>query len=293
MKLRKSPVIKVWERILLRAGIIFRNIWKKQETVQSGTWYSLGKQKKGSRLQYCFLVENGKCLWHGPLSEYKKRKLTGSVAKTVSLTRSRIISTVSAVWDWWRWQAMSAVTIEAVWLKPPPPFCRSRLVVLQWWQNRTRWDRCHLYSHFHCLSHWFHHLVQRSKWNNMKDMGYSVSPSSLFPFHLVPQRGWPPWEWESVGGANFAKFPPVNHPNESHCDLIRWLNDLLKKEWTAGITESPQCPDAFDMKISKKSKRNKPITGISWDRKRLFFFLMLSAAQSTKTKESQCNGTDL
>lgn len=47
--------------------------------------------------------------------------------------------------------------------------------------------------------------------------------------------------------------------------------------------ESLQCLDVLNMKISKRRKRNNYITGISWNRKRLF---MLSAAQSTKTTKS-------
>lgn len=61
--------------------------------------------------------------------------------------------------------------------------------------------------------------------------------------------------------------------------LIRHLmcwNALLKKEQTAGVMESPQCLDAFEMMISKKRKRNK------WDRR---FFCMLSSAESTNSKE--------
>jgi len=52
--------------------------------------------------------------------------------------------------------------------------------------------------------------------------------------------------------------------------------------------ESPQCLDAFDMKTSKRSKRNKYVTGISWDRKRVVY-----AVSSTKTKEIHCNGTNV
>lgn len=201
--------------------------------------------------------------------------------------RSRIISTVSAVGDWGRWWAMSAVTSQAVWLKPPPPSGPSQQAVLQWWWNQTRWDRCHLCSHFHCLSRWFHHLAQRSEGNSISAIGYSFHPFS--PFHLAPQWEWAHWEWGSVGG---AEFHSVKLPNETHCDLIRWLNALLKKDQTAGIMENLQCLDALNMKIKKRSKRNNYITRISQkkNRKRLF---MLSAAQSTKTTESHCNRANL
>lgn len=177
------------------------------------------------------------------------------------------------------------MTSQAVWLKPPPPSCPSRQAVLPWWRNQTRWDRCHLCSRFRCPSRWFRHLAQRSEGNNVSATGYSFHPFS--PFHLAPRWGWTHWEWGSVGG---AKFHSVKLPNESHCDLIRWLNALLKKDQTAGVMESPQCLDALNMKIRKRTKRNNYLTGISWNRKRLF---MLSAVQSTKTTESHCNRANL
>lgn len=85
MKLRKSPVIKSWERILSRVDIVFRDLKK---AGSSSVWHLVlfGKTKMGSRLQYCCLVENCKCLWRGPLSksprDKKRRKLAVSVAKT-------------------------------------------------------------------------------------------------------------------------------------------------------------------------------------------------------------------
>lgn len=173
MKLKKSPVIKIWERILSRVDIVFRDICKKQEAVQSGTWYSLGKQKGK---QVAVLLSSHRKLqvfvaWSIVQECKKRRKLAVSVAKTVSLTRSRIISIVSAVWGWWRWWSTSAVIGQAVRLKPPPPSCQSRQAVLRLWWSRTRWDRCHPYSRFHCQSHWSHHLVQRSEENRMKALG--------------------------------------------------------------------------------------------------------------------------
>lgn len=84
MKLKKSPVIKIWERILSRVDIVFRDICKKQEAVQSGTWYSLGKQKGK---QVAVLLSSHRKLqvfvaWSIVQECKKRRKLAVSVAKT-------------------------------------------------------------------------------------------------------------------------------------------------------------------------------------------------------------------
>lgn len=97
MKLRKSPVIKIWERILSRVDIVFRDICKKQEAVQSGTWCSLGKQKGK---QVAVLLSSHRKLqvfvaWSIVQECKKRRKLAVPVAKTQFLWPASRLSPLS------------------------------------------------------------------------------------------------------------------------------------------------------------------------------------------------------
>lgn len=61
----------------LKSGYHLQRYLKKAGS--SSVWHLVlfGKTKMGSRLQYCCLVENCKCLWHGPLSKSIRKEEIG------------------------------------------------------------------------------------------------------------------------------------------------------------------------------------------------------------------------